>query len=216
MGVAKTAPYDRIIATAAVSNIPPAWVEQTRPGGIILTDLRGDIAGGMVKLSKIDDCTAQGRFLDYPGLFMWLRPRADHPLRAHETPFLAVDKRNARHRHTGLDPRVLDDDAFVFIAQLHAPQVKLSPPSGPGDGFLLVSSGRDYSWAEIATSSDVGGYPVSHGGPRDLWGLIEQAHDLWLETGKPTAERFGVTATADRRFIWLDEPITGTTWDLPL
>ncbi|HXT44602.1 MAG TPA: methyltransferase domain-containing protein [Pseudonocardiaceae bacterium] len=53
-GVPGAAPYDAILATAAVDHIPHAWIEQLRPGGIILTDLRGGFSGAMVRLRKID------------------------------------------------------------------------------------------------------------------------------------------------------------------
>ncbi len=33
------APYDRIMSTAAVREVPTAWVEQLRPGGVLLTPL---------------------------------------------------------------------------------------------------------------------------------------------------------------------------------
>ncbi|WP_369383204.1 methyltransferase domain-containing protein [Streptomyces sp. cg36] len=36
-GYAARAPYDRLISTACVQQIPPAWLEQMRPGGTILT-----------------------------------------------------------------------------------------------------------------------------------------------------------------------------------
>jgi hypothetical protein len=39
-GLAEHAPFDRIIATCAVPALPWAWVQQTNPGGVILTDLK--------------------------------------------------------------------------------------------------------------------------------------------------------------------------------
>ncbi|MFE7122044.1 rRNA adenine N-6-methyltransferase family protein [Streptomyces sp. NPDC057654] len=38
-GYAARAPYDRILSTAAVRAIPPAWPRQTRAGGVIVTPL---------------------------------------------------------------------------------------------------------------------------------------------------------------------------------
>ncbi len=39
-GYEPRAPYDRIIATASLRRVPPAWTSQVRPGGKILVDLR--------------------------------------------------------------------------------------------------------------------------------------------------------------------------------
>ncbi|MFE7114313.1 methyltransferase domain-containing protein [Streptomyces sp. NPDC057654] len=39
LGCAERAPYDRILSTACVQQIPPCWLEQLRPGGTLLTPL---------------------------------------------------------------------------------------------------------------------------------------------------------------------------------
>ncbi|MDT9686625.1 methyltransferase domain-containing protein [Streptomyces sp. TRM76323] len=38
-GYPEGGPYDRIVSTASVRTIPPAWVSQLRPGGVLLTPL---------------------------------------------------------------------------------------------------------------------------------------------------------------------------------
>lgn len=58
------APYDRIIAGRAVGEIPYAWVEQTKPGGVIVAPWESAYGGQAVaRLTVNDDGTAaSGRF----------------------------------------------------------------------------------------------------------------------------------------------------------
>ncbi|MFJ6655818.1 methyltransferase domain-containing protein [Streptomyces sp. NPDC091377] len=71
-GVPEHAPYDRIIATCALSTVPRAWLTQCRPGGRILTPL----ATGLIALTVTDADHAEGRFLDTPAYFVPLRGAA--------------------------------------------------------------------------------------------------------------------------------------------
>ncbi|MGH3865258.1 MAG: methyltransferase domain-containing protein [Pseudonocardiaceae bacterium] len=43
-GYPDRAPYDRVLGTAAVEKVPQSWIDQTRPGGRIVTPLRSAIA----------------------------------------------------------------------------------------------------------------------------------------------------------------------------
>jgi protein-L-isoaspartate(D-aspartate) O-methyltransferase len=68
------APYDRIIATAAVCELPYTWVEQSRPGALILAPWGPTFHPDepLALLTVRDDGTAEGRFLR-PAWFMPLR-----------------------------------------------------------------------------------------------------------------------------------------------
>lgn len=63
------APYDRIIATCELPAIPAAWLEQTRPGGLVLAPF----ATGLVRLTVHGPGRAEGRFLPTPAFFVPLR-----------------------------------------------------------------------------------------------------------------------------------------------
>jgi protein-L-isoaspartate(D-aspartate) O-methyltransferase len=68
-GVPERAPFDRIIATCALTSVPPAWVAQCVPGARILTPL----ATGLLALTVRDAGYAEGRFLDTAAYFVPLR-----------------------------------------------------------------------------------------------------------------------------------------------
>lgn len=69
-GYAQGAPFDRIIATASISRVPMAWVEQLRVGGTLVMDLQGSLAAsGFLVLERTED-GARGHFLPQPLYFM--------------------------------------------------------------------------------------------------------------------------------------------------
>ncbi|WP_393916110.1 methyltransferase domain-containing protein [Halostreptopolyspora alba] len=59
------APYDRVVATAAVHTVPYAWVAQTRPGGVVVVPWAPTFHpdGPLAVLTVGEDGTAQGRFV---------------------------------------------------------------------------------------------------------------------------------------------------------
>jgi protein-L-isoaspartate(D-aspartate) O-methyltransferase len=58
------APFDRVIATAAVHTVPYAWIEQSHPGGLVVAPWAPTIHpdGSLAVLIVREDGTAYGRF----------------------------------------------------------------------------------------------------------------------------------------------------------
>jgi methyltransferase of ATP-grasp peptide maturase system len=216
-GLAAYAPFERIIATCAVPAVPWAWVAQTRPGGVILTDLKiAQGAGSLVRLIRHPDC-AEGRFDPTYAAFMSLRhqPTGDAPDRPRPR---RHPGKQPQERTTTLDPRTPWTSLVVwFLASFD-----LGPDIGLGygrfqDGQPTVTSitTGDGSWAEVTLAADHGVHQVSEGGPRRVWQIIEKAHTLWTILGQPGWNRFGLTATASEQYVWYDHPDSEHRWPLP-
>jgi methyltransferase of ATP-grasp peptide maturase system len=215
-GLPEHAPFDRIIATCSVPAVPWAWVEQTRPGGVILTDLKtAQGAGSLIRLTRYAD-RAEGRFDPTYAAFMALR---HHP--ADQDPHRSRPRRDRTtepvQRTTTLDPRtpwnslvvwflasfVLGADLSLGYSRFHDGQ--------PTATFITV---RDGSWAEITLAADHEVHQVTEGGPRRIWRIVEDAHAMWTTLGQPGWDRFGLTVTEDHQQIWLDNPASPQSWPL--
>ncbi|MDQ3403210.1 MAG: hypothetical protein M3548_07420, partial [Actinomycetota bacterium] len=162
-GAAVHGPYDRIIATAAVSEIPISWARQLDPGGKILVNLRGDLAGGTLCLlsRKDEDDEVIGLILPIGGHFMWLRPNVDDPHRPHEhtrTALRGTVSRGVTHLDPGQVP--VDDDGFRFLLQLqlHAVQALWQglafDPVTHDERDAVIVTAADGSRAEAFTSRE--------------------------------------------------------------
>lgn len=216
-GLAKHAPYDRIIATCSVPAIPLAWIKQLQPGGLILADVEGPLgAGNLVTLHKPSTAPlVQGRFLPWWGRFMRLRPHAGptvgspRPRRARDQP---------RSGHTTVDPAELDAE-FRFLAQLFVPcgtvqSLALNTDlTRPIATCMVAHSG---SWCQVDRDPGPDGrHRLTFGGPEALWNRVETAWDQWIHCGRPAWSRFGLTATPTHHTIWLTDPGSGPSWPLP-
>jgi methyltransferase of ATP-grasp peptide maturase system len=202
------APYDRLIATCGFRNIPPAWLEQVRPGGIILTTLRGWMRSlGLVKLIVTGD-SASGWFSEDDPSFMIARQQ-DAPESLGTVP--RPDDGSVRKATYG--PELLTSSGPAFMAQLAAPDARffsMAVDGGPVSTFLLDSVTD--SFAVLAPTD--GGWQVRQGGPRCLWDAIESAVATWQEYGSPNTAAFGVTVSHENQVVWLGNP-NGPQWQLP-
>jgi protein-L-isoaspartate O-methyltransferase len=192
-GYPARAPYDRLIATCGFSAVPPAWLEQVRPAGMIVCPL----GWGTVRLVVGDHVRAEGRFLPVGSYFMAVRDAGTTGIPAHPG-----RPRPTSGRLTGLDlATVAEDDAFRFVLSLVAPDTaSASERDDCGRVTAVELWNADGSWARAE------GEAVRQSGPGLLWDAVEAAHELYVEHDRPARERFGVTVTAHGQRIWLDSP----------
>jgi protein-L-isoaspartate(D-aspartate) O-methyltransferase len=200
-GYAPGAPYDRIIATCSAPSIPRDWIEQVRPGGLILTNLYRELGGGaLVLLAVPGDGTAEGPILvDYGG-FMPLRGSRTPAAESLLTAALASTEGNRRHSDTPAE--VMDDAQFLMFAALHL--------SGVGS-LWFQTQGEDQYWLLAPDSSWAAYTPNTHcveqAGPRALWDEIERLHKRWTERGSPRRDELGLTVTTNGQHrLWQRYP----------
>ncbi|AIA03863.1 protein-L-isoaspartate(D-aspartate) O-methyltransferase [Streptomyces noursei] len=205
------ATYDRIIATASVRRVPPAWLARLRPGGIMVVPLKGALAGGMVaRLTKLPDGTAAGHVLHTPAAFMPLRSGPEQPAPAALVP-------DGPRTDAEVSSRVLDDWTFSFFAELHLPP-GLVRTYGTNDEGLHVTTLYDPADGSAARIDDVPEGPpqVTSTGPRDLWGPVESAHRLWRELQRPRREWFLIEVTPTEQSLRYTAPDGRVhRWPLP-
>ena len=161
--------------------MPWTWIEQTRPGGVLLIDLKRSMAGNLVKL-RSDGHRAEGRFLPWWAGFMAMI-HATEPM---GTAILFGDPATAETGPAGLDPAVLDDACFTFFAQLHL-------PTG-----ISLRAGIATNGARTARLAGDSPDTIAEHDPDQLWSTVGRAQPHWPQLGRPRWERFGHTATPAR------------------
>lgn len=211
-GYPADAPYDRIIATTSWPYLPPAWLTQVKPGGLIVANIAGLLGGAMLLARVTDDGTATGGF--HPRWAGFMTARGAVSKLSDITP-ADTDEGSYDTGTTRLDPAVLDDPAMAFVAQLNTGDARpyWGTHEDGRDLYGLIS--QDGSWAEIYPPGPAGDRYVEQGGRRRLWTLVEAAHAFWQANGKPDWSRYGFTATSSGQFAWFERRY-GVRWELPV
>lgn len=203
LGCTDFAPYDRVHVTCGIRHVPYAWVEQSRPGGVIVLPWRPGFGVGLcLRLEVGTDGTAQGRVVDFAE-YMWMReqrPASDETLPGER-----------RQYWTALDPRAFDQiDAGVDLAVSALTGIVTTTNSGTDEGgewwrMWLSDPGVLRSWAAV-TCRPGSRIAVQQSGDRPLWDEVLQAYARWVSWGEPSWRDFGVTVTAKGQRIWLETP----------
>ena len=204
-GVPDRAPYDRIIATCGLRNLPLAWIAQSRPGTVILVTLSGWLGGtGLARLTVTGAGTAEGSFL--PGYVSFMPARAHAPQPA----IVPVVADGVPSRSTAFGPDVISSyGPAQMVAQLAAPNaqyLQLIAEDGIPEHLVIQA---DDSYAVF--TGEPGNWAVRQGGPEQLWDKVEDALAKWHTSGEPNLDTFRITVTPDRQVI----DVAGWTGVLP-
>ncbi|MDA2810878.1 methyltransferase domain-containing protein [Nocardiopsis sp. RSe5-2] len=180
-GAPERAPFDRVIVTHSVEQVPYAWIAQTRPGGLILVDVRSvgtPRVGHLARLGVHEDGTASGGFdVSEPGFFMPARHDITVPQRRFPPP---MDLRDSIERSSEIGARALDPPGAAFWLWALVPDIGIT--SMGGAALLFTPDG---AWA---TADELG--RVRAAGPHDLWALAEKAQKDWEAAGRPGVEEY--------------------------
>ncbi|RBQ16244.1 protein-L-isoaspartate(D-aspartate) O-methyltransferase [Spongiactinospora rosea] len=198
-GSPERAPFDRVHVTCGIHAVPYAWVEQTRPGGVIVLPYDpGFVAGHALRLTARPDGTASGTF-DGGAEYMMMRSQRI---------IANAEDGTSRETRTRIDPRTITQAspgaalAISAITGLH-----ISSHQETSRLLTWVTDPADPAcWSLVIYVPDAGDYEVHQVGDRPLWEEVVDAYFRWLDWGEPGRYRFGMTVTPDGQRVWLDTP----------
>lgn len=199
-GFEPSAPYNRVIATCSVRNVPPAWIRQSAPGAIVLTTLSGwQYGSAYARLTVNADGTASGNFLPDTYSFMLARPHLPPTLNLSGIKDLSASP----SRPARITFESLDDWTARFIGQLASPDAQYTArkvADGPMVEYLIDAISG--STASLTPHED--GIPdVREHGPIALWSRVEQAITSWQHAGSPRIEQFRIEVGPDFQRVYL-------------
>ncbi|MFH8346200.1 methyltransferase domain-containing protein [Streptomyces sp. NPDC018045] len=213
-GYPEGAPYDRIIGTCGLRRFPWAWVEQCRPGGVVVAPWGTHFsnADGVARLVVAEDGrSASGRFTG-PVEFMKLRTQRLPPVVHGE--YVRGSVAEGWETSTDVTEAEFLGGRFGpqrFAVGLRVPDCLLVEAE-KRDGVRPVwcYGLRDRSWA-CTQFRDGAKARVRQYGARRLWDEAEAAYRWWVAHDRPGHERFGLTVTAAGERVWLDG--SGESWE---
>lgn len=193
------APYDRIIATCSVVTVPWSWVEQTRPGGLIITPWGPPMANDHLLRIEVGPDVAVGTIVDSVE-FMRLRSQRWH-ITDEPDDFADI----ALQSSTDLDPHEVLGNHSALVPALRMGNCRAIFETDPTTGKEILWLLAADSWAAITNGQ------VRQAGTRNLWDEAVTAYQWWTDHDRPDRQQFHLTITPERQWVWLDDPANTVT-----
>lgn len=208
-GYAEGAPYDRIIATCGFRSVPFAWVEQSRPGAVIVAPW-GTHYGNADAVARLtvahDGQSATGAFT---GPVEFMKARAQRLPPVVHSAYVSGSASDRDKTSTALTESEFLGERFSvqrFALGLKLREcVHVVAEKRDGTRPVWFYGRTDRSWACVMFA-DGAEAQVWQSGPRRLWDEAESAYRWWEGRGKPGYDRFGLTVTAEGHSAWVDDP----------
>lgn len=203
-GCARLGPYDVILSTVALPQVPTAWLDQLAPGGRIVMPLHRPLyRWGVARLFDDGAGGVAGAFL-HDGNFMMDRAV---PAPGVRPPF----QDQGVTRMTKLDPRAVLENPDALFALAHAlPDVRGwkglydGQPDKAGCFTLWLWDGSG-SWAAADYRPGAVMFEVEQYGPRALWDELDTAYASWVKLGRPRVEDWCYVVTRQVQGFTLTE-----------
>lgn len=198
------AAFDRIMVTAGFRRLALAWIQQLRPAGVLVGNVRGKICSVLLTLQKDEQLQMAGHLLPQGAFFMEIHG-ADYPgisepdWRHYDT--LAMRKRT-------LEPdllQALEHQAFLFFLEGQLPGVyaHLRAFGTPEHHEICQVFRSEESTAILHRNGTV----EARG---SLWDSIERAYECYQQSGAPALTDYRITVTDQT----ISASIQATCWTI--
>lgn len=177
--------YDRIVSMVSVWPIPPSWLTVLRPGGRLVTTMANTSL--IITANGTDDdgpFAAIGRVEWDRATFMSTRSGPGCPARDRR-PFDEIREREGEEVSRGRYPVIQVGWAWDLAAmfEVTAPAVEHGYEESEDGRRTALMVHADGSWARATGQGDEP--PVVHqGGPRRLWGVLDDIRHRWVTEGE--------------------------------
>ncbi|WP_175412030.1 methyltransferase domain-containing protein [Streptomyces sp. TRM64462] len=165
--------FDRIVSMVSMPRVPVSWLRALRPGGRLVTTIRG--TGLILTADKTEDGGAAGRIEWDRAAFMTTRTGDDYPP-ALDGLFASVRDSDGDDVATSPLPVINVMQAWEVwsMLSLTLPGIEHRMQYGHDGSRTAWMLHPDGSWARAHTAAGERSTTVHQGGPRRLWGTLEE------------------------------------------
>lgn len=220
-GYAADALYDRILATGSTLTVPLPWLEQLRPGGMIVMNLSGHMgACAFLRVAKEDEgLAARGHFLSRSE-FMQLHEAGMYPKRRATLVGQYIARPITLEQaatHADVDLSALWERRLDVALQLAFPQMSFASVGVKPMCPCLIDQESETMLLFRPTGET--SFQVEVRGEPSLWERVLAVYRQWLQFGQPDITAYTLSInTQGKQTITLssasDPPLNGPSWIL--